>query len=293
MSKNIARGPDSYASEALILSLLPDFLEQSGFADVGTLKHGQMKFVDAKSADGTQVRFWMKQGWTGPQNYAGIQFGRIDSAERPDDDFVEYVATRVLSAKKHGATHALFIHMGKSHITNYVALEVDDVDRAYRNQIEHWPARARNTNRPTLWFEDAREHRSANCIEAMLDLELPLSSISGVTNLQKGHGVDSKKVTVEMERRMKQGVFRQRVGDRYGWRCVVSGAEVRDVLDAAHLPGRNWRFNNEAHDGVMVRTDLHRLLDKGLAEFRNDRFWIADIARTGEYARLHGRAVKI
>ncbi|MEW6342943.1 MAG: HNH endonuclease signature motif containing protein [Pseudomonadota bacterium] len=293
MSKDLARGPESYANEELILELLPGLLEQNGFSGVTTARQGAMKFVDATTGADTSVRFWLKQGWTGPQNYSAIQFGMFESADLPDDDFAAYVTQRVHSARRRGATHALFVHMGETHITNYVALEIDDVDRAYRQQIKWWPERARNTKAPTLWFEDDRALHDAECIRAVLDLELPLASICGVRDAPKGTGVDSKKVTVEMERRMKQGIFRLRVGGRCGWRCAVSGADVRAVLDAAHLPGRNWRFHNEAHDGVLVRTDLHRLLDKGLAEFRDGTFWVADTARKGEYAQLHGRPVHI
>lgn len=293
MSKDLARGPESYRNEELILELLPGLLEQNGFSGVTTSKHGAMKFVDATTADETAVRFWMKQGWTGPQKYAAIQFGMLETGHKPDEDFIEYVAARVRSAKKHGATHALFVHMGETHITNYVALEIDDVDRAYRRQIKLWPERARATKAPSLWFEDSRVHHSANCVRAVLDFELPLSSICGANDEPKGTGIGSKKVTVEMERRMRQSIFRLRVGDRCRWRCVVSGAEVRAVFDAAHLPGRNWRFHNDAHDGVMVRTDIHRLLDKGLAEFRDGAFWVADKARKGEYAEFHGRSVNV
>lgn len=293
MSKDLARGPESYRNEEVILELLPGLLESNGFTGVTTAKQGGMKFVNATTADDTSVRFWLKQGWTGSQNYAGIQFGMFDSGDLPDEDFVAYVTQRVHNAKRRGATHALFVHMGETHITNYVALEIDDVDTAYRQQMNRWPERARNTKAPTLWFEDDRANHLAGCISAVLDLELPLSAICGVADVPKGTGVDSKKVTVEMERRMKQAIFRRRVGDRCGWRCVISGVDVRDVLDAAHLPGCDWRTHNEAHHGVLVRTDLHRLLDKGLAEFRDGTFWIAENARKGEYAQLHGHVITI
>lgn len=75
--------------------------------------------------------------------------------------------------------------------------------------------------------------------------------------------------------------------DRYGWTCVVSRNQVRKVLDAAHLPGRNWREHNEATDGIMLRVDLHRLLDGNMAELREGRFWIHPGARCEQYAEFH------
>ncbi|WP_413466214.1 hypothetical protein [Hydrogenophaga taeniospiralis] len=61
------------------------------------------------------------------------------------------------------------------------------------------------------------------------------------------------------------------------------------MLDAAHLPGKNWRTDNQAEDGFLIRTDLHRLLDRRLAELRDGKFWLAEGLRRGDYAALHNK----
>lgn len=269
--------------------MLPELLEQKGFAAVTTVRAGAMKFIDARASDGSKVRFWLKQGWTGSRTLSAIQFGLFtvpDPHSLPDLHFTDYVDNRVASAKSKGATHALLVHMADSRITNYVPLAVDDVAKAYRAQMAQWRKRARNTKTPTLWFEDSRDVPDADCITAVTDLELSLSSICGLSDEPKGTP-DSKKITAEVELRMKQQAFRLRVGNRCKWRCVVSGTDVKAVLDAAHLPGKNWRHDNAAEDGVLIRTDLHRLLDRGLAELRNGKFWLADSVRAGEYSKFH------
>jgi hypothetical protein len=69
----------------------------------------------------------------------------------------------------------------------------------------------------------------------------------------------------DVEERPEQASFRKRVGAACGWACVITGETVREVLDAAHLPGSSWRAgDNAATDGVLLRADLHRLLDAGL-----------------------------
>jgi hypothetical protein len=295
MSKEVARSPQSYENETLVLNLMPSLLEPHGFSAVGTTRQGGMKFIDAKAVDGTNVRFWLKQGWTDSVNYSAIQFGLFDepgAAAFPNSHFTEFVERRVASAKSKGATHALLVHMTNGEIVNYVALEVDDVAEAYRRQIAHWPKKARNTKTPTLWFEDRRNVADTDAVTAATDLELPLSSISGVTQAPKGT-IDVKKVTAEQEVRMRQQAFRLRVGNRCGWRCVVSGTSVKDVLDAAHLPGKNWRKDNQAEDGVLLRVDLHRLLDRRLAEFNDGVFWLDKSLRTGEYAPYHSKALAV
>jgi len=290
MSKAQARSPKSYENEELLLAMLPELLEQKGFAAVSVVRSGGMKFVDARASDGTKVRFWLKQGWTDSRAYCAIQFGLFkvsDPHDLPNKHFIDYVADRVASAKAKGATHALLVHVIDSRITNYVALAVDDVAEAYQQQITQWPKRARNTKTPTLWFEDSRSGPDAGCIAAVTDLELSLSLICRLSEPAKGTP-DSKKITAELEVRMRQQAFRMRVGNRCKWRCVVSGTDVKAVLDAAHLPGKNWQHDNAAEDGVLIRTDLHRLLDRGLAELRNGIFWLAESVRVGEYAKFHG-----
>ena len=42
---------------------------------------------------------------------------------------------------------------------------------------------------------------------------------------------------------------------------------------------------------MLIRTDLHRLLDRGLAELRGGKFWLAESARAGEYAKFHDRVL--
>jgi hypothetical protein len=291
MSKEQARSRQSYENEELLLAMLPELLEQKGFSGVATAREGAMKFVDARTSDGSRVRLWLKQGWTGARHFSAIQFGLFsvpDPQKLPDSQFTNYVAGRVASAKAKGATHALLVHMVDSRITNYVAMTIDDVAEAYRQQMAQWRKRARNTKTPTLWFEDSREVPDADCITAVTNLELSLSAICGLSEAPKGMP-GSKKITAEVELRMKQQAFRLRVGNRCKWRCVVSGAEVKAVLDAAHLPGKNWRNDNAAEDGVLLRADLHRLLDRGLAELRQGRFWLAEGARVGEYAKYHNQ----
>jgi len=294
MARDKARGPQSYESEQLLLAMLPQLLETHGFSAVTTSRYGQMKFVNARAADGTLVKFWLKQGWTNARTCAAIQFGMFEPMpqgrpeDRPDHEFIEHVDARVASAKAQGARYLLMVHMPEGVIrSNYVALEIDDAAEAFRRQLAGWPKRARNSNSPTLYFDDERDLPDAVCVSVVKELAVPLSAISGLIPPVKGASQDAKTVWAEVERRMKQQAFRLRVGQRCAWTCVVSGNQVQEVLEAAHLPGKNWRFDNEASDGILLRVDLHRLLDRGLAELRDGRFWIHEEARCNQYAQFH------
>lgn len=70
---------------------------------------------------------------------------------------------------------------------------------------------------------------------------------------------------VQIQVRTEQASFRLAVFIEFHGRCAISGCAVPEALEAAHLPGRDWRQgHNEARDGVLLRRDLHTLCDRGL-----------------------------
>ncbi|MBU9426446.1 HNH endonuclease signature motif containing protein [Burkholderia gladioli] len=304
MSKKQARSPASYENEEMALALVPAVLSACGFTSVIIRKRGQVKLVEAITATGEAICFWLKQGWTGERRFSAVQFGLFvgeDDKDIPNERFLQYVDTRVARVKSLGATHALFIHMAGELIRNWVALKIDDVSVAYHQQMAGWPQRARNTKSATLWFEDERTVEGADCVQAVSELEISLSALAapfsaaGEEPVEKDAdaGPASMKMTTEVERRMRQAAFRQRLGRYFGWRCAVSGITVRAALEAAHLPGKNWRFDNRDSDGILLRADLHRMLDAGIARIEDDRFMLDAAARIGDYARLHGVALQL
>lgn len=65
--------------------------------------------------------------------------------------------------------------------------------------------------------------------------------------------------------RAEQADFRNEIGELWDWTCPLSGCTVPEVLDAAHLGGRGaWRVARHLQRGLLLRCDLHRLLDAGL-----------------------------
>lgn len=66
------------------------------------------------------------------------------------------------------------------------------------------------------------------------------------------------------ETRPDQQEFRRKVAERDGLRCAISGCEIADVLDAAHLLPRAQCGPDDPENGIILRADLHRLFDAGL-----------------------------
>ena len=66
-----------------------------------------------------------------------------------------------------------------------------------------------------------------------------------------------------LQRRLGQGTFRLAVTDGYGRRCAVSGERTLPILDAAHVRPYAEGGGHEVSNGLLLRTDIHRLFDLG------------------------------
>ncbi len=74
--------------------------------------------------------------------------------------------------------------------------------------------------------------------------------------------------------RQGQGTFRALVLDAYERRCAVSGERTIPVLDAAHIVPFAERVRHELSNGIALRSDIHRLFDKGYVSIRPDRRFV-------------------
>nr|WP_294810180.1 HNH endonuclease [uncultured Sphingomonas sp.] len=66
-----------------------------------------------------------------------------------------------------------------------------------------------------------------------------------------------------LRQRLGQGAFRLAVTDGYGWRCAVSGEKTLPILDAAHIQAYGDGGEHALSNGLLLRTDIHRLFDLG------------------------------
>lgn len=63
--------------------------------------------------------------------------------------------------------------------------------------------------------------------------------------------------------RLGQGLFRVLVTDVYQRRCSITGERTLPVLDAAHIKPYTVVQRHEVPNGLLLRSDLHRLFDDG------------------------------
>jgi putative restriction endonuclease len=63
--------------------------------------------------------------------------------------------------------------------------------------------------------------------------------------------------------RLGQGTFRVMVTDAYERRCAVTGEKTLPVLEAAHIKPYAGDGDHDIQNGLLLRSDLHTLYDRG------------------------------
>lgn len=99
--------------------------------------------------------------------------------------------------------------------------------------------------------------------------------------------------------RLGQGAFRVVVTDAYARACAVTGEHSLPALEAAHIKPFAAEGPHEINNGVLLRSDLHKLFDAGYVTVTSERRLevsrrLRDDFQNGKsYYPLHGQAVSL
>src|SRR5262245_16328860 len=63
--------------------------------------------------------------------------------------------------------------------------------------------------------------------------------------------------------RLGQGLFRVLVTEAYSRKCAITGERTVPVLEAAHIKPYSLVMRHEVSNGLLLRSDLHKLFDEG------------------------------
>jgi len=73
---------------------------------------------------------------------------------------------------------------------------------------------------------------------------------------------DRRQVAMRQIRvRRGQSAFRKALRSRYGEQCMITGCNLMEVVDAAHISPYRGEEDNHPENGLLLRTDLHTLFD--------------------------------
>jgi len=98
--------------------------------------------------------------------------------------------------------------------------------------------------------------------------------------------------------RLGQGAFRVLVTDAYQRRCAVTGERTLPVLEAAHIKPFALSGPHRIYNGILLRSDLHKLFDLGYVTVTPDlRLEVsprlkAEWENGREYYAYHGQELK-
>ncbi|HEY8313653.1 MAG TPA: HNH endonuclease [Candidatus Baltobacteraceae bacterium] len=99
--------------------------------------------------------------------------------------------------------------------------------------------------------------------------------------------------------RLGQGGFRAIVSDAYARRCAITGERTFPVLEAAHIKPFSIVGTHDVRNGLLLRSDLHKLFDQGYVTVGSDlRFKVSKSIREEfengrDYYALHGREIRL
>lgn len=100
---------------------------------------------------------------------------------------------------------------------------------------------------------------------------------------------------VLVEQRQGQSEFRQSLMVAYDYKCAVTGCDVRDTLQAAHIVPVSSKGQHDVKNGLLLRADIHNLFDRGLLTI-DHRYRVQlhpSIRRSPAYKDLHGKALAV
>jgi predicted restriction endonuclease len=82
--------------------------------------------------------------------------------------------------------------------------------------------------------------------------------------------------------------------EAYERRCAVTGTDVEQVLQAAHIVGYAESGDNALRNGLLLRADIHDLFDRGLLWISaTSKMAVAPELGTSVYGKLHGKALHL
>lgn len=99
--------------------------------------------------------------------------------------------------------------------------------------------------------------------------------------------------------RLGQGIFRVAVTDAYERACAVTTEHSLPVLEAAHIKPFSQEGSHSVSNGLLLRTDIHRLFDCGYVtvtpdyHFETSRRLKEDFDNGRTYYALHGKQIQV
>jgi hypothetical protein len=104
-----------------------------------------------------------------------------------------------------------------------------------------------------------------------------------------------KRILASICRRQGRPEFREKLFVAYSGRCAITGTNVKETLEAAHILPYDGPKTNHVANGLLLRADLHVLFDLGLIGVDPSEFKVvlSPQLRKTYYAEFEGRRISV
>ncbi len=97
--------------------------------------------------------------------------------------------------------------------------------------------------------------------------------ISEIENIKNDEKLDQTEKEVLIKARNGQGLFRDKIKEKYNNRCIITDVDIEKVLIASHI--KPWAISNNyerlsVNNGLLLSATFDRLFDSGLISFKKD-----------------------
>ena len=99
---------------------------------------------------------------------------------------------------------------------------------------------------------------------------------------------------VAIKTRRGQPEFRRALLKAYDGRCCITGCNIEDVLEAAHIISHSEETNYSVTNGLLLRADIHTLFDLHLIGIdERDRISVSVKLKDSDYQKFDGLSIRL
>lgn len=103
--------------------------------------------------------------------------------------------------------------------------------------------------------------------------DLGKKELEEIKNLQNDKKLTETEKSILIKARKGQGLFRDKLKEKYNNQCIITGIDISQVLIASHI--KPWAVSNNeerlsSDNGLLLSATFDRLFDSGLITFKKD-----------------------
>ena len=104
----------------------------------------------------------------------------------------------------------------------------------------------------------------------------------------------SEKTLIKKRIRRGQLKFRNNLLEIYNSSCAISNCNIINALEAAHIQKHMDSGINTTNNGILLRSDLHKLFDSNLLKINPKTFTVelSELLKSSSYSRFEGRKIR-